>query len=76
MDWITNSILLAKEIFQLVNTKESRKYLDRAVELELQLNRELDTFPQNDRKIVKVKKELSIIARAAIQESQNARMKS
>lgn len=77
MDLITTGLLLAKEVFQLLNTKESQKYLDRATELEIQLLDELEKpyGKQNDKKIVRLKKELNIILRAAIAEAQNARAK-
>lgn len=77
MDMISASILLAKEVFQLVNTKEAQKYLDRATDLELQLLNELEKpyGKQNDKKIVRLKKEYAIILRAAIAEAQNARAK-
>lgn len=77
MDLITSSILLAKEVFQLVNTKEAQKYLDRATALEIQLLDELEKpyGKQNDKKIVRLKKEYAIILRAAIAEAQNARAK-
>jgi len=77
MDLITAGLLLAKEVFQLLNTKESQKYLDRATTLELDLLAELEKpyGKQNDKKIVRLKKELSIILRAAIAEAQNARAK-
>lgn len=77
MDMISASILLAKEVFQLVNTKEAQKYLDRATTLELQLLDELEKpyGKQNDKKIVRLKKEYAIILRAAIAEAQNARAK-
>ena len=77
MDLITAGLLLAKEVFQLLNTKDSQKYLDRATTLELDLLAELEKpyGKQNDKKIVRLKKELSIILRAAIAEAQNARAK-
>lgn len=75
MDLITAGLSLAKEVFQLLNTKESQKYLDRATNLEVELLEELEKpyGKQNDKKIVRLKKELSIILRAAIAEAQNAR---
>ena len=77
MDLITAGLLLAKEVFQLLNTKESQKYLDRATALELELIDEWEKpyGKQNDKKIVRLKKELSVILRAAIAEAQNARAK-
>ena len=77
MDLITAGLLLAKEVFQLLNTKESQKYLDRATALELDLIDEWEKpyGKQNDKKIVRLKKELSVILRAAIAEAQNARAK-
>jgi hypothetical protein len=75
MEIFTASILLATEVFRLVNTKESQKYLDRAVSLELELVKELDKpyGKQNDKKVVRLKKELAVILRAAIAEAKNAR---
>ena len=77
MEPITAGLLLAKEVFQLLNTKESQKYLDRATDLDLQLLAELGKpyGKQNDKKIVRLKKEYAIILKAAIQEAQNARAK-
>jgi len=75
MELTLAAILLAKEVFQLLNTKEGNKYLDRLTELELTLLDE-DEKPlnsQNDKKIVRIKKEIAIIMRAAIQEAQSAR---
>lgn len=74
---ISLSLLLAKEVFQLLNTKESQKYLDRSTDLELQLIAELEKAPskQNDKKIVRLRKEFAVIMRAAITEAQNARAK-
>jgi hypothetical protein len=75
LDTLSLSILLAREVFQLLNTKESQKYLDRSTELELQLLGELEKPPhkQNDKKIVRLRKEHAIILKAAIAEAQNAR---
>lgn len=77
MEIFTASILLATEVFKLVNTKESQKYLDRATSLELELLKELDKpyGKQNDKKVVRLKKELAVILRAAIAEAKTAREK-
>lgn len=61
------AILLVTEVLKFINTQESNKYSKRLVEIELDLNDELakDYDKQNDKKIVKLRKERAIIIRAA-----------
>lgn len=77
MDFVSLTMQLAAEIFEFTNTKEANKYKDRLVELELALMKEeaRDWDKQDDKKIVQIKKEISIIGRAAITELNAARNK-
>ena len=77
MNFIVLGMQLASEIFQYLGTKESKQYSDRLVELELALMREeaAEWDKQDDKKIVAIKKEISIIMRAAITELNVARNK-
>lgn len=67
MEWLTLGLGLVKEIFEFINTKVAREYLDRAVKLELELQR-LEAMPydqQDDGAIVRARNEFSVIAKAA-----------
>ncbi len=61
---------LLTQIFKLINTKESRKYLDQLVELQKDvLEEESKSYDQqNDAKVVQLRAELKIISDAAQQE--------
>lgn len=54
---------LASKIFELINTKESRKYIDKTIELKLDLDTELrkPMFDQDDGKIERLRAEIEII---------------
>lgn len=67
MDVVSAVVALATEIFKLINTETTRKYIDRAVKLELAIQEE-ESKPydqQDDARIVELKKEAVVIANAA-----------
>lgn len=63
---ITAGIALATEIFKYLNTEESRKYIDKMVELQLGIQKEEEKgYKSDDAKIESMHKELIIIMEAA-----------
>jgi hypothetical protein len=72
MDWISSGLGLATEVFKFLNTEASRKYLDKKVRLEMELQEE-ESKPydqQDDSRIVELKKEFVVIIEAAKMEMQ------
>lgn len=72
MDWLSATLGLATEVFKYINTEAARKYLDRKVKLELELQA-LEAKPyaeQDDALIVELKKEALVIVEAAKAELQ------
>lgn len=72
MDWLSATLGLATEVFKYINTEAARKYLDRKVKLELDLQA-LEAKPyddQDDALIVELKKEALVIVEAAKAELQ------
>lgn len=61
------AILLATEILKFVNTSEAKKYEERLTDIDLSLNAELQKNfdSQDDKKIVRLKRERAIIMKAA-----------
>jgi hypothetical protein len=57
---------LITEVFKFVNSKESTKYIDRAVELRLSIQKEKARgYDSDDAKIESMEAELVVIAKAA-----------
>lgn len=66
---LDSALAAVAEIFRFLNTKESKKYLNRSVELQLEIQKEdAKGDDSDDAKIEALQKELKVIFQAAREE--------
>lgn len=72
MEFLLPALNLATEVFKLINTEASRKYLDQSVRLQLDLQSEVAKpyDQQDDARIVELKKQVFVIVKAAQTEAE------